>query len=161
MEKKIYPLYYGDTLMPWAKGTVVKEAKGFVFLAGTEGLKPESRDIKLLHEVDKFSMEVVEGAAAQTRMALEKIKSRLEELGSSLDNIAKVIFYVKGPDFPDGVGNSPTWVKAYNTWNEFFKENYPDFCWDKNPPPVDLIGVAGLGAKEMLIEIAVTAVIGD
>jgi len=43
---------------------------------------------------------VVEGAAAQTRLALEKMKERLEEMGSSLDNIVKLMMYVVGPDFP-------------------------------------------------------------
>ena len=34
MEKKSVPLYYGSVRMPWAKATVVKGAKGFVWLAG-------------------------------------------------------------------------------------------------------------------------------
>ncbi len=161
MEKKTYPLYYGDKLMPWAKGTVVKGAKGFVFLSGTEGTDPEAPHIELADEVGKHVVPSVDGAEAQTRLALDKIKSRLEEMGSSLDNIIKMICYVVGPDFPDGVGNHPTWLTARKVMNEFFKKHCPDLCWDKGPPTLDLIGISGLGAKEMLIEIAVTAVLPD
>ena len=92
---------------------------------------------------------------------MEKIKSRLEEMGSSLNNIVKIICYVVGPDFPDGVANHPTWTTASKVINEFFAEHCPDLCIDKNPPTRDLIGVSGLGTKEMVIEIAVTAVLPD
>lgn len=161
MEIKRYPNYFQGKLMPWAKGVVVKAPKGFVFLSGTTGIDPESPDIRL-HDEAPASYRVVEGAEAQTRMCLEKIKSRLEELGSSLDNMIKMIIYVVGtPDFPEGVGNSPTWLAARQTMYEFFQEHCPDLCWDKNPPNMDLIGVAGLGRKDMLIEIAVTAVLPD
>ncbi len=149
MEKTTYPLYYGGKLMPWAKGTVVKDAKGFVWLAGTEGRDPESP-----------GLEVVEGAEAQARMCWEKIKSRLEEMGSSLDNIVKVTTYVAGP-FPDGVVDSPTWKAAYRVREAFFREHCPDLCSDRNPPAYDLVGVAALASKKMLIEIAVVAVIPD
>ena len=150
--------------MPWAKGTVVKESKGFVFLAGTEGTKPESSDTAMYEkEGDVFVKQAIaEGAEVQTRIALEKIKTSLEEMGSSLDNIVKMTCYVVGdPGFPNGVANSPTWVKAQKAMNEFFQEHCPDLCWDKNPPCMDLIGVAGLAVKEMLIEIAAIAVLSD
>ena len=163
MERKVYPLYYGGKLMPWAKGIVVKGGKGFVFLAGAEGIDPESRDIKMYESADdSWKVEVVEGIEAQTRLTLEKIKVWLEEMGSSLYNIVKLTCYIKvPPDLPDGVGNYPLWVKAHEVMNEFWKEHYPEFCWDNNPPNLDLIGVADLGAKGMLIEIAATAVISD
>lgn len=161
MEKKTYSLYYGDRLMPWAKATVVKGAKGFVFVAGTDGTLPESREIKMYEQEGKCFVEVAKGAKAQTRLALEKIKSTLEETGSSLENIVKMICYVVGPDFPDGVANSPTWVKARKVMDEFFREHCPIWCWNNCPPNLDLIGVSGLGSKEMVIEIAVTAVLKD
>ncbi len=161
MEKKTYPLYYGGKLMPWAKGTVVKEAKGFVFLSGAEGTDPGARDVNVAEEVDKRYFPCVKGAEAQTRLTLDKIKSRLEEMGSSLDNIVRMTCYVVGPDFPDGVGRHPTWVTAHKVMNDFFKEHCPDLSWDKVPPTMDLIGVSGLGPKDLLIEIAVTAALPD
>ena len=149
MEKKIYPLYYSGEQMTWAKGAVVKGAKGFVWLAGAEGRKPEKWN------------EIVGGAEAQTRMCLEKIKSNLEEMGSSLENIIKIIYYIAGREFPDGVAKSPTYIKARKVINEFFKEHCPEFCFDKQPLPNDLIGVAGLAHKDMLIEIVVIAALPD
>jgi enamine deaminase RidA (YjgF/YER057c/UK114 family) len=151
MEKKTYKLYHGDTLMIWGKGTVVTQPRGFVFVAGTEGLVPD---------VD-FSQggQVVEGAAAQTRLALEKIKSRLEEMGTSLENIIKLTWYVVGPEFPDGVVNHPNF--CFDVWDNFFRENCPSMASDDNPPTHDLIGVSGLGIKGQVVEIACVAVLPD
>lgn len=151
MEKRSLPLYYGGGLMPWAKATVVKGAKGFVWLAGTEGRDPNDPTLE----------KVVDGIEAQARMCMEKIKSWLEECGSSLENIIKLTYYIKGPDFPDGVHNYPDFQKAFKVIDDFFRENCPDLCIDRNPPTSDLIGVAGLGHKNMLIEIACVAAIPD
>lgn len=149
MELKRYNLYHGGKLQAFSKGTVVKGAKGFVFLSGTEGIK------------DVAEVEVAEGIEAQTRMCLEKIKSRLEEMGSSLDNIVKIQWFLKGPEFPDGVRNSPNWQKASRVIQEFWRKYCPEMCGDKNPPASDLIGVSGLALKDMLIEIIATAAIPD
>lgn len=160
MEKKVYPLYHGTNKMTWGKGTVLKGAKGFVFLAGTEGIDPTVTDPWPAHDhAGEIQPKVVEGIEAQTRMCLEKIKSRLEELGSSLDNIVKMITYVKGPEFPDGVAYSANWQKALKVRDDFFGEHCPDLL--RNPVPNDLIGVSGLGLRDMLIEIACIAVIPD
>ena len=97
MEKKTYKLYHGDNLMHWGKGTVVTGARGFVFLAGTEGHDP-SEDFRK-------GGRVVEGAAAQTRPALEKMK---------------LTMYVVGPDFPDGVSKHPNY--RFDVLDDFFRE---------------------------------------
>ena len=76
-------------------------------------------------------------------MCLQKIKDRLEEMGTSLENIVHMIFYVAGP-FPDGVAKSPNC--RFDVLDAFFKENCPTLCMDNNPPSSDLIGVAALGA---------------
>ncbi len=147
MEKKTFKLFHGGKLMPWAMGTAVKDARGFVFLAGTEG-----RD----RETDL----VAAGAEAQSRLCLEKIKSNLETMGTCLDNIVKMTIYVAGV-FPDGVTNSETTIAYRRVKEEFFRQHAPQLCEDRNPPTGDLIGVAGLAKKEMLIEIAVVAVLPD
>jgi enamine deaminase RidA (YjgF/YER057c/UK114 family) len=151
MEKKTYKLYHGEHLMHWGKGTVVTGARGFVFLAGTEGQVPD--------EDFRKGGRLVEGAAAQTRLALEKIKERLEEMGSSLDNIVKLIHYVVGPDFPDGVANHPNY--RFDVMDDFFREHCPEMASDRNPPTRDLIGISGLGAKGQVVEIACIAVLPD
>ncbi|MDP2647007.1 MAG: RidA family protein [Desulfobacterales bacterium] len=147
MGKRTYPLYHGDKRMPWPKGTVVKDFKGLVFLSGTEGR-------------DEKTDEVVAGIEAQTRLCVEKIKSRLEEMGSSLENIVKITYYVVGP-FDGDIANSPLWVKARTVRDQFFKEHCPDLCSDKNPVASTLIGVERLDKKEMLIEVDVIAVLLD
>ena len=151
MEIKTYKCYSGDILMPWGKGTVVEGARGFVFLGGitgwVDGYNPKSPNYP-------DSKTVVEGAAAQTRLVLEKIKIGLEEMGSSLEHIVKLTFYIKGP-FPDGVGKSPNWRP--DVIDEFFKEYCPRLCSDNNPPPSELIGVSGLAHPDMVIEIVCIA----
>jgi enamine deaminase RidA (YjgF/YER057c/UK114 family) len=105
VEIKRYPLYYAGRRMHWAKGAV---AGGFVFLAGTEGLDPET-------------LKPVEGIKAQTRLALEKIKQRLEEMGSSLSNIVKLTYYIVG-DFPEGIVSSQKYQEMAEARDEFFRE---------------------------------------
>ena len=145
MIKKRFPIFYGKKHMSWSTGTAVWGAGGFVFLSGTEGRSPDTD-------------EVVEGMAAQTKMCLTKIKERLEEFGTSLDNICHLWYYIKGPDFPDGIQNDPKWIEASKARYEFWLENgYPDFVEDKNPPPGTLLGVSSLAKKEMLIEITAIA----
>lgn len=155
MEIKTYKCYSGDILMSWGKGTVVKGAKGFVFLGGStgwvEGYNPKSPDYL-------ESKTVVEGAAAQTRLVLEKIKTDLEEMGSSLEYIIKLTYYIKGP-FPDGVGRSPNWRP--DVIDKFFREHCPRLCSDNNPPPSELIGVSGLAHPDMVIEIVCIAALPD
>ncbi len=72
MEIKTYKCYSGGELMPWGKGTVVAGARGFVFAGGItaheEGYNPKSPDYLK-------SKTVPEGAAAQTRLVLEKLKA--------------------------------------------------------------------------------------
>lgn len=151
MEMKTYKCYSDGVLMPWGKGTMVKGASGFVFLGGVtgwvDGYNPRSHDYKT-------SKTVVEGAAAQTRLVLEKIKSSLEEMGSSLEHIVKLTYYIKGP-FPDGVNLSPNWRP--DIISEFFKEHCPRLSNDNNQPPSELIGVMGLAHPDMVIEIVCIA----
>jgi enamine deaminase RidA (YjgF/YER057c/UK114 family) len=80
--------------MPWGKGTVVTGAKGFVFLAGNTATTDDYAPFKK-------GGGAVGDAAAQWRNILTNIKSDLEELGTSLDHLIRLTFFVKGP-FPDG-----------------------------------------------------------
>jgi len=142
MDKKRFPVFYGGQLMPWSTGTAVRGAGGFVFLCGSEGRDPDTD-------------EVVSGMAAQVKMTLTKIKDRLEEFGTSPDNICHMWYYVKGSDFPDGLENDPNWIEAQKTRAEFWIENgYPELA---NSIPGTLIGVTSLAKKEMLIEITAIA----
>ena len=157
MELKNYKLYHGNTLMQWGKATRVKGAKGFAFIAGCEGIDP-TLDPPDFRAGEKFAPKVVEGAEAQWKLALEKVKSRLEEAGTSLDNVVHMTIYVAGP-FPDGVVNSPNFRP--DVMEEFFREHCPKLCDTNNPPTHDLVGVASLALKEMVVEIGCIAALPD
>ena len=154
MEKKTYKKYIGGRLMPWGKGCVVKGAKGFVFLggntAGDENYAPK--------EGYPGGGGVLKDPAAQWRRILENIKADLEEMGSSLESIVKMTYYVKGP-FPEGVLKSPN--HRLDVMDAFFREHCPSLCSDDNPPPSELIGVSGFAHPDMVVEIVCIAAIPD
>ena len=100
---------------------------------------------------------VAEGVEAQARLCFEKIKSALEEMGSSLNNIVKMWYYVVG-DYPEGLARSDTWQTICKVREELFREHAPQLCIDNNPPTFDLIGVKHLALPEMVVEVAVMAV---
>ena len=154
MELKVFPVHYGGKLMPWGKGAVARGAKGFVWVAGAEGqdptIAPEGYELK--------GQKTVGGAETQTKLCLEKLKAALEEMGSSLDKIVMMNWYIKGP-FPDGVVHSPNFCPKI--MESFFKEHCPARALDINPVPIDLIGVESLALKEMLVEISCVAALPD
>jgi enamine deaminase RidA (YjgF/YER057c/UK114 family) len=79
----------------------------------------------------------------------------LEELGSSLEYLVKMTYYVKGP-FPNGgVLGSPNFRQ--DVMDEFFAEHCPKHCSYNNPPPSELIGVAALAHPDLVVEIVAIA----
>jgi len=156
MEIKTYKLYYGGNLMPWGKGAVVKNPNGWIILGGAEGINPDSAKSQHLG-TETAPVDVLPGVEAQARLCFEKIKSALEEMGSSLDNIVKMWYYVVG-DYPEGLARSDTWQTICRVREELFREHAPQLCIDNNPPTFDLIGVKHLALPEMMVEIAVQAV---
>ena len=156
MEVKTHKLYYGGNLMPWGKGTVVKNPNGWIFLGGTEGIDPDSNKTQTL-AAETGPVDVVEGVEAQAKLCFEKIKSALEEMGSSLNNIVKMWYYIVG-DYPEGLARSNTWQTISRVREQFFREHAPQLCVDNNPPTFDLIGVKHLALPKMMVEIAVVAV---
>ena len=140
--------FKGGHLMPWGKGTVVSGAKGFVFLSGNTATTDDYRPFEK-------SGGAVGDAAAQWRHILANIKSDLEELGTSLDHLIKLTFFVRGP-FPDGgVLSSPNFRQ--DVLDEFFAQNCPKLHSKNNPPPSEVIGVAALAQPDILIEIVAVA----
>src|SRR5262245_23585846 len=93
--------------------------------------------------------------AMQWRAILANIKSDLEELGSSLEHLGKLTFYVKGP-FPDGgVLSSPNF--RLDVLDEFFAQHCPKHCSYNTPPPSEVIGVSALAHPDLVIEIVAIA----
>jgi enamine deaminase RidA (YjgF/YER057c/UK114 family) len=140
-------------LMPWGKGTVVTGGKGMVYLCGNTAT------------ADDYDPGGGRGggfagdAAAQWRAVLANIKADLEELGSGLEHLVRLTFFVKGP-FPEGgVLGSPNF--RLDVLDEFFAEHCPKHVSTNNPPPSEVIGVAALAQPDILIEIVAVAVLPD
>ena len=124
--------------MAWAKGTAVTGAKGFVFLAGATGRDPKTGEV------------VAGGMDAQMKVIFEDIKSRLEELGTSLENICHIRM-----DWTDPTGVMDALEKVWKEYCPRFAEDNPD----RDPPAMTGLGVAALHAPGMLIEVSVIAAI--
>lgn len=141
--------FKGDRLMPWGKATVVTAAKGYVFLSGNTATD---------EDYDPFS-HAIGDPARQRRAILANVKSDLEELGSSLEHLVKLTFYIKGP-FPNGgVLSSPNF--RLDVMDEFFAEHCPKHCSYNNPPPSEIIGVAALAHPDLVVEIVAIAALPD
>jgi 2-iminobutanoate/2-iminopropanoate deaminase len=126
-------ILYGGQKMVWGKGAV---AHGFVFLSGVEGIDPAS---------GKASSNI----ETQTRVALDKVKSRLEDAGTDFSQIVKHVAYIVGRENILGYRN------ARASW---MKEN-PESAG--NQPASTLLVVAGLAQPELLVEVDVIAVIPE
>ena len=129
----------------YAKGNSVTGAKGFVILSGSLG-------------IDVNTGKIPATGGEQARLAMENIKARLEEYGSSLKNILFWRRYVKG-EFPDGILNDPRYHEMDKAMQAFWRENCPEFLKEDNPPASTLVGVTALARPECLIEIEVIAAI--
>jgi len=129
----------------YAKGNSVTGAKGFVILSGSVG-------------IDVNTGKIPGGGGEQAKLAMENIKARLEEYGSSLKNILFWRRYIKG-EFPNGILNDPRYQEMDKALQEFWKENCPEFLKANNPPASTLLGVTALAQPGFLIEIEVVAAI--
>ena len=149
MIKKIpgFPVYHAGKKMAWTTGHAVWNMGGIVFLSGAEGRDPDT-------DIPRPTIK------AQAKLALERIKARLEEFGTSLDNILHLWYYIVGPDFPNGVQEDQKWKDVTQALDEFWTESgVPQFCGANSPPAATLLGISSLAQKGMLIEILAVAVL--
>ena len=152
MELVTHKKFKSGKLMPWGKGTVVTEARGTVYLCGNTAT---ADDYDPADTKGGFAGD----AAGQWRAVLTNIKSDLEELGSALEYLIRLTFFVKGP-FPDGgVLSSPNF--RLDVMDEFFAEHCPKHCSYNNPPPSEVIGVMALAQPDIVIEIVAVAALPD
>jgi enamine deaminase RidA (YjgF/YER057c/UK114 family) len=152
MNLATYKKFKGDRLMPWGKATVVTGATGYVFLSGNTAT---AEDYDPLNQRGG----AIGDAAMQWRAILANIKSDLAEVGSSLEHLVKLTFYVKGP-FPNGgVLSSPNF--RLDVLDEFFAQHCPKHCSYNNPPPSEVIGVVALAHPDLVIEIVAIAALPD
>ena len=120
--------------MVWGKGAV---AGGFVFLSGAEARSDESD-------------EPVEGVRAQTELALERIRTRLEEAGARVDDVVKFVWYLRDRELID---------EFYEARDGWLGRNAPDLLRERSYASTLLI--VGLAKEEMLVEIDCVAYVGS
>ena len=130
MKKKSYPFFYGGVKQHWPAAVV---GGGFVFLGDVSGRDFETGKVK--------AMDI----RVQTETAWYKIKSLLEETGSSLDNIVRLEILLK--DMKD-------YEVYYSTSREFWAKESPALLEN---PPVQCLMEVGLYVDEMLVAIDVIA----
>jgi len=145
VEIKRLPFIVAGQPRGYAKSTSVIGAKGLVFLSGYVG-------------VDADTGRIPEGIGDQTKIALEHIKAKLEECGSSLKNILHMRLYIAG-EFPNGIKADPKYPESDKVIQEFWRENCPELLKENTPPSETLLGIVSLALPEELIEIEVVAAI--
>jgi len=132
--KKTFGLRYAGKRQRFARSVI---AGDFVFLSGSSGRIMETGEVS--------SDEV----RVQTRVALDKIKTALEEAGSSLENIVKVVVYFK---------NMKDYEVVRETEFEYYKEYAPALAHDS--PASTVCQVVSLSKENMLVEFDIIALRG-
>ena len=135
--RKSFPLYHsGGYRAMWGKGCTAQGT--LAFLSGTEGIDPET-------------LKVLPTMGEQVDMAWDKIKERLEEMGTSCDNIVQKITFVTDMDewFRHGVWYQNRWLQS----------NSPKVLEEE--PAGTLLQVSRLALPEMKVEIQVIAVVPE
>lgn len=146
MKINTIPFFIRDTHMSFARSVKVTDPKGFVFVSGVIGEEPGSGDIPA-------------GIAAQTTLALLEIKRRLEEQGTSLDNICHILWHVRG-DSPEAFAHDEQRQERMAAEQAFWREHCPQFVIGATPPASTLIPVMALALPEALLEVTATAAVG-
>ncbi|MBW2031598.1 MAG: RidA family protein [Deltaproteobacteria bacterium] len=132
--KKTFPLVYGGERQRFARSVV---AGDFVLLSGCSGRTLETGEVSS------------EDVREQTKVALDKVRLALEEAGSSMENIVKVIIYFK--DMKD-------YEIVKETELEYYKTHAPALT--ESPPASTVCQVVSLSKEDMLVEFDVTALRG-
>ncbi len=133
-EKKTYLLKYAGQQQRFARSVV---AGDFVFLSGSSGRTLETGEVS--------SDDVRE----QTRVALDKVRLALEEAGTSMEHIVKVLIYFK--DMND-------YEAVKETEFEYYKEHAPALA--EEPPASTVCQVVSLSKPNMLVEFDIIALKG-
>ena len=97
--------------LPYSDAVVVN---GLVFLAGTVGTPPGTREL------------VPGGVVAETRQALENVKANLAAHGSSMDRVVKCTVFLAD-------------IKDFEAMNSVYRDYFP-----ASKPARTTVGVAGL-----------------
>ncbi len=134
MKKKTYPAKY-PVKVGFARSVVVGD---YVFVSGCSGQTLETFHVS--------SGDVVE----QTEVALEKIRGALEEAGSSMGDIVKVVLYLTRMEDHSGVEEK---IRDYY-------QRYAPKLIDE-PPVETVICIPALHEPDLLVEIDCIAVVSE
>ena len=110
-------------------------AGNLVFISGCQGANDETMKV----ETDVFEEQMI--------IALDKVRKALEEAGSSMNNIVKVLMLFK---------NREDYPRLRRTELEYYQRHAPLLVEN---PPASTVMVVNLGKPEYLIEIDVTGVL--
>lgn len=146
MEITTLPFHIRGTDMSFARSVKVTDPKGFVFVSGVIGEEPGSGHIP-------------DGFAAQTTLALLEIKRRLEEQGTSLENICHVLWHVRS-ESAAAFAQDERRQERTEAEQAFWREHCPKFVIGQTPPASTLIPVMALALPEALLEVTATAAVG-
>ena len=131
MKKKTYPLRYAGVKQRYASCVV---AGDLVFCSGMTGRSLETGEVSS------------DDIAGQVVTALDSVKAALEEAGSSMEDIVKVVIYLK--DMKD-------YQLMRNTEYDYYQKHCP-FLLDE-PPASTVIQVVSLARPRVLVEVDVVA----
>ncbi len=134
MKRKTYPLFYAGKKQQFARSVVVGD---MVFLSGAGGRSIETGEVSSDNLVD------------QMKVALDKIRTALIEVGTSMDNIVKTTIYLKRLE---------DYSLMRQTEKEYWQKHAPRLI--EEPPASTFIQPLSLSSPRMLIEIDVIALIG-
>lgn len=132
--------------MPWANYII---SGNLVFLSGAEGRDPNKKQ-EYPELVEPAESPVPPSLEEQTLIVWNKIRERLKDAGSSLENIIVINYYVQRREY---------WQPALRVMTEYWKKNCPDIL--VRPRVGTLLTDVGLDREDMKIEIEVIAEISD
>ena len=134
-KKKTYMLSYAGQKQRFARSVV---AGDFVFLSGCSGRTMETGEVSSDDVKD------------QTIVALDKVRTALEEAGTNMENIVKVVIYFKDMSHYEDVKQT-----EFAYWEEHAHGLAAE------PPASTVCQVASLSKSNMLIEFDIVALRGD
>ena len=133
MKKKTYPLEYAGVKQRYATCVVVGD---LVFCSGMTGRTPETGDVSS------------DNVAEQMVVALDRVRRALEQTGSSMENIAKTVIYLK---------EMKDYQSVRDAEFEFYRKHCPLLV--EEPPASTVVQVVSLARPRVLVEVDVVAVI--
>jgi 2-iminobutanoate/2-iminopropanoate deaminase len=130
VKKKTYPARY-PVKVRFSRSVAVGD---YLFVSGCSG--------QTLETFHASSNDLVE----QTDLAMEKVRGALEEAGTPLNGIVKMVVYITRPEDSSAVENAI---------DDYFQRNAPELA--EEAPAQTLVCVPGLHEPDLLVEVDVVA----